>query len=236
MQANITEFTNPQVDRWLAFQLSAFNMVGFFVSTVGSTFVDARLEHHVRFGARVYPLGYWIVLLAPVVFLACYYSLSRAKRSRWLPIIPPAVVLAITVAVLPAFLPEFPHMGILVVMFLYALGTAVTLWVRLQPIHVEFINDTSIHPTAKIERLKELAAFWRTLSTGFAIAYVALVAAWMQTVWNAIKTFISGASGAEGEVFLLGQYAIVNVIVFTIFVVCVPLYQALSKAHLLNFA
>jgi hypothetical protein len=91
-------------------KLSVLSAASFLASSLPPVFVDPLLEHHVRYGARQYPLALWfIVPLCVLTFMLTSKAMSRSK-SFVLVLLPYLCAIAILV---PVFRPEVPHIYII---------------------------------------------------------------------------------------------------------------------------
>ena len=93
------------------FRVSFFNALGAGFAVGIPTFVDRQLTTHVRYGARVYPLGYWVLFVAPIVFILTYLCMMKfTKHKGFVSWVPLGLVIF---SVLWNFKPEFPHMNVI---------------------------------------------------------------------------------------------------------------------------
>src|SRR5712671_2428674 len=109
--------------------VSAAAAAGYLSSALPPTFIDPLLEHHVRFGPRTYPFGWWIGLGAIPIGLATFAGLGAVSPKRrllfsFLPLVLGAIVLFVY------YRQEFPHANVVTWSLLYALLALVTIWLR----------------------------------------------------------------------------------------------------------
>src|SRR6185369_2116576 len=116
----VRPLTMKRVDGF-AVKIASLNALAFACTAAAVTYADARLKTHLAFGARHYPHGYPIAVLAGL-FAGATALLVLAKISSWqLKAVLPALLLASTGALsLPFFLPEFPHGGISIWTFAFS--------------------------------------------------------------------------------------------------------------------
>lgn len=97
--------------RKFALKISIWNAIGYVVSVGGPTIVDPAIEHHVEYGARTYPLGYWILLPSIMVLGLTYF----VNIKNWSAVIKGSLALVVLVvptwATLWNFVPGFPEVG-----------------------------------------------------------------------------------------------------------------------------
>ena len=215
-------------DKGFALRIALFNSVGFIFATAGTTYVDARLTSHVVYSTRNYPLGYWICFLAPVIFFLTYLSLRKSMNNHWNIFLPVVILLTSGLIALPVFLPEFPHLGVTSpICWLALLSLAVT-WIRHEPIGGAFLQDSQIPCELKVERLKESITLWRTLATGFAIGYMALVIPAFSFFLSNNKQIVTKPD--ENSLLMVEEE--IGFILFTVYVFLGIIYEAVAKATL----
>lgn len=208
-----------------ALRIAFFHALGFCYTTGGVTYLDARLTSHAAFGPRHYPLGYWVCAFAPLVFCASYLVLTRIRHRLLLIVASSLVPLLCAAIVLPNFLPEFPHAGVVGYLFLYSVATFVALFARLVPDRTDYIDESALSERVKIERVKHSVDFWRTVTISAGLGYLALMGPWMLTAESISKGFLTNPA----EVFVVGTWTRNWILVFTTYVLAGPMYELFSK-------
>lgn len=211
-----------------ALRIAVFNSVGFIYSTGSVTYLDARLTSHVFYSARTYPLGYWVCLLGPVIFILTYLCFKKSKTIYGKILYPALILIAAMLLSLPNFLPEFPHLGITSAAGLLAMTSIVASWIRFEPIAADYIKKPEIPWELKVERLKENITLWRTLAVGLTIGYIALI-------YPAFSFFGKGAAQMltkRDEVFLVTSSWQLSFLLFSVYVLFGVIHEAIRKAEL----
>lgn len=213
-------------DRGFRLKIALFNSIGYFVTVAGVTFVDARLVHHPVYGPREYPLGYWICLGAPVVFLLSFLGVKHFRPWKSKAVWPTLCLLLVGEISLYNFRPELPHLGFSESILFYCFISFVASCIHYMPLDIEWINDSRIDPLLKLERLKELITFWRTLALSITFGWVALLVPWTSFALSSSKEFFT----TSAEVFINTNAWTVAVFGFSIFVLFGPVYESFRKA------
>ena len=132
-------------DRAFEFGIALLNSLGFVCSTGMPTFVDGRLTSHIIYGARHYPLGYWVCLPAPVIGALTYMCLQKCKSARAKVVLPTAILVGAGVLTLPNFRPGFiPHMAVTLGITLCAVASLASCWIRFGSTSTEYLKEAAI--------------------------------------------------------------------------------------------
>lgn len=219
-------------DAFFRWKIAMFNTVGFLVHAGLTTYVDARLPNRVIYGARHYPLGYWVCLLAVPVFFAGLWGLK--SKTLWARILVPiSGIVCATAIALWNFRPEFPHLNVGFWMGLYALVSLISCWIRFSDERAAFLSADDISPTAKIERIKEMVTVWRTIALSLAIGYIAGAFQWVKMDYDLARQLIAGKTGDplyEFQVQRLIATNNVQLMLFSAYVVAGVLYESFRKS------
>jgi hypothetical protein len=190
--------------------------VGFLVASLSAPYLDARLTTHVYFDhARTYLLGYYVVLLTPLFPFITYIALSQAAdrkrkiRATWLPF------LLATVAFLPYFLPEYPHVGFCLDIGAYTVlaGLTAVLEDASRP------PDRTLQTAAHLQQLAESVKEWRSILFISTTSYLVLAVYLLQLLW----TISAHAVKSPREVWILGTVMSGKVVIFSILVMLGPI-------------
>lgn len=221
------------MNKGFALKISTLNSLVFLINVCCVTYLDERMTTHVGYGAVTHPHGYVVGVIGGLtIFFGTYLALSQDsswKRQTWSPSV---IVLFVTAASLPFFLPELPHGGILVWSLLIAITSFLTCFIRCLPIEAgdrktsEWLVDIAIPEAARIERVKQFATLWHTVAISSAAGLLALVVPWSQLVWEFPKHIVTEPK----EAFLLGQYGGLCVAVFSVYALLGVIAEAFIKA------
>ena len=185
--------------RTLALKTSIWNAIGYAVTVGIPTIVDPLLEHAVKYGARIYPLGYWILLPSIVVLGLTYFVCVKkwsASTKRSLVFI---ILLIFSWATLGNFLPEFPHLWILLVPIWFGSLVALTVYVGNYWIDYSFIQDGQIDRSVKMLRISLEHDSWFRILIGTIGGYVLILI----YIFMFMKDFIPTISTWQTEQFFL---------------------------------
>ena len=134
------------------------NAIGSLFAVGIPTIIDPKLEHHLMVDSlEKYPMGYWICLIAVVVFFLTLIvnskeSTHKARNTVLVIVIP-------TYLTLGNFLPQFPHLNVVVMPVYFGLISGAVVLIRDYKIDLSFLkssNDINI----KLEQLKIEYEFW----------------------------------------------------------------------------
>lgn len=178
-------------DNAFTLKIAMCNAIGFFVTSAGVTFVDARLSSGIVHGALYYPLGYWICLVAPIVFVVTLISVRRSHSWKARAVWPSLCLLLIGAPFLLNFRPGFPHMGFCLGILLCCLVSFITSWIYYLPFEVDWIADSDIDRLLKLERIKEIVTLWRTLALSVTFGYLALLIPWQNFIWSTSRQVVT---------------------------------------------
>ena len=191
--------------RW---KVAVFSGITFLLAGITPLIIDPKLVHHVRYGARNYPEScfYGLAIFSFLVFIFTFLLFSKVnyKKRVWLATTP---IWAFSLPMFWMLRPELPHMGFLNPLLISSFLFTITVGVRYQQIKVNNLDSPDILPQAKIERVKEEIAFWRTGFLALLGGYLALVITW----FNSIRLYNIDVTPDEGEEFLLNTNGIILV-------------------------
>jgi len=211
-----------------AIKIAAFNALGYCIATGVATYIDPKLTSHRMYGARpLYPLGFWILLVGPVVFGTNYWVLSRTSSIKQKTFLPAVLLLVITALSLPNFRPEWFHMGVVGWTFLFALTSVACSWIHYLPLTRTNLSKLEAKSDAKIAWVKETISLWRTVFISLTGAYLALLIPWFNYFLQSIPQLIPDENEARLLRCLLGG----QLSIFSLFVFSGPLFEAMQKAR-----
>lgn len=207
-----------------ALLVSFFNCVGFVLFVGGATYVDSRLATRIAHGPREYPLGYFALLGVPVVFLLTLASVLLIRNWQLRSLAPVGSLAIPSLLILPNFLPEFPHMGIVWSLY-FSVATLLACLIRFYPQQHAYLTKAEILPAARVEFTKESASLWRVISIGLAVGYIGILVGWLDFVWEYPSSVVTDPAEKE----LLSVHAGIGVAFFSVYVLIGPVFQALSR-------
>lgn len=157
--------------RWALF-LALLNAISFCVATAIPTTVDPMLPTRSKLYISNYPLGYGVLLLAVPIFIFTYIANTKVRKAHYKAF---STFLAITIVMI-VFLPNFdpmPHTFVVWSSMISGFILAVLSYVHYSKIDHKFLDDNSIDPMAKIEKLKTEHETWSKFLTLFITSVVA---------------------------------------------------------------
>jgi hypothetical protein len=208
-------------------KLALFNTLGYCLVTFTSTFLDSRLTSHILWPQRTYPLGFWILMVGPLVFiltLICFKKVKSTITKIWLPSTTFAVIGFFS---LLNFLPEFPHINVGGWILMYVIIGILTSWIHYTRIRDDYVTDSNISETARIERIKESVTSWRTLAVTFTAGYLSLLIPWCVYYIVSISKLVTNAKDS----YLLKVFVYSEIFLFSIWVALGVLYESWQKAN-----
>ncbi len=197
-----------------ALKIAICNSIIYCIATGTPTIIDPLLEHYVVHGARIYPLGLWI-LIPSILVLGLTYVIVNSKMAS----IKKALITFFALAVptwltIPNFAPEIPHLLILLAPIWFGIWTALTTYVKFYDLRYDFITRTDMHRSIKIERLKMEHETWFRILLGFFAGYIVIEVAILLSLYN----FATSLTSAANELVLLqevfGVLVVANGLVF----------------------
>lgn len=200
--------------RKFALKTSICNAVGYIVAVGVPTIIDPMIEHHLKYGARIYPLGYWVFLFSILVFGLTYVgnhkNWSAVKKSLYTL----GALVGPTWLTLGNFLPERPHAFVLLVPIWFGILVATTVYVHNYQINFDFVHDDKIDMLVKVEKIKIEHDTWFKILLGLITMYgLALLYIYMY-----LRDFVPiiTSSGTEQNTLIVTFAAtvIINAILF----------------------
>lgn len=210
-----------------AVTLASFNSAGMTLAVLAPTYLDSRLPGHVLYPqGREYPLGYWILLVGPAIFLATI-AVHRVIKKR------PARMLALSSPLLLFgglslfnFFPEFPHGFAGLWGLVYLLASVVASWIRYGKVRLKGINDPAIDAGLRSDRIKEGVTMWRTIATSMLFGYMVLIISWCSLITTQVKLVSTDPS----EQWTIHNASVGALLLYSIFVLLGPVREAFRKA------
>lgn len=201
------------MDRF-AIKISIWNSIIFCIAVGGPTILDPQIEHRLGYGARMYPLGLWVLIPSVLVF-GLTYVIVNSKMSSLRKSILTFLVLAIPAwLTIPNFTPELPHPMVMLVPIWFGLWTASSVYIKYHILRYEFITRTDLTRYLKVERLKMEHETWFRILLGFLAGYIVVDVAIYLNLFN----LATGLTSAPNEVILyqimFGLLVISNAVVF----------------------
>jgi hypothetical protein len=112
-----------------------------------------------------------------LIFSSTLVALSKTRESRRIYV----ATIPVWVFAFPTFWilkPEIPHMAVLGEIGIASIVTTVAVWIHYCPLESGYLNDNAVLSDAKIERVKEEVAFWRTGGLAALAGFLALLVSW----------------------------------------------------------
>lgn len=217
------DFTTS-LDPRLALKVATFDAIGMANAIVVPMIVDPLLKTQVQYGARVYPVGrWWLLLLCPVLFAITYACLRTFRSSfaismsAWVFLMATGLIVAFV-----GFRPETPHMWVVESTFAYSALAFCAVMPRLASGQQSYLADQSLPLTLRVERLRATITFWQLIAIGGTLAYLVFAYIDLSTVWNTIHTLVPNAA----EQVLLENASLCSIFVYSALVVIGPLKEA----------
>lgn len=214
------------MNKYFAIKIASFNTLGFCIATGIPTYLDPLLKTIGAYEPRQYPLGFWILLVGPSIFVSNYLCLKKLASLNLRIFLPGLILFFVGFISLVNFLPEFPHGNVSTWILLFTLTSIISSWIHYTSLKVERLNDNSIHQSARIEWVKETAAFWRSISIVVIGSYMGLLATWFMGNWDWVFKTVSD----KEEQILMGLFLTIQIALFSIYVVFGPIFESLNKA------
>ena len=222
-------------DSDFAYRMALIVSTGFAISTAGATYVDARIPSHVLYGARSYPYGYWVALLAIPLFIATLRLISRA-RSQGAKCLAGCLPLTVAVAATQwAFKPEVPNLGIVGACGIYAVTVLIATWLRTLEPDTAFLQDQSLAVQVRIEGLKSAITLWQGLSLATCAGVLAGVAPWPFVAMNANARIVNALSvSAAADLSLLNTFSTLQIEAIGVAVIIGPVAEVIGTVMRLS--
>lgn len=211
-------------------RVAFFNAVGLSMATGVPTYLDARIKTNIVWPPRSYPLGFWILLLAPLLFLGSvlFFRYVRSWSARtW---VPSALLVAVGLASLRNFYPEFPHLNVIAWVTFFAVASIGASWIHYLPTRDDFLESPELLMNLKIERVKEMVALWRTFAVTLTASYVGLLIPWYGYYMSSTSKLLSD----PGEALLLKLTLCGEVAIFSFWMFLGPIFEAWSKTSVVS--
>lgn len=214
--------TNLKVFSNLELKISIFNTIGFIIAAGEPTIFDS-FKKVGTYNLFFYPLGPYIFLISPMVFLSTYYAMSLYRKkfgiiTSWLPL------LLLSLGLIWNFNCQFPDPYYSSWISLYIFISFLTTWIESkQVLKSDFVDE--IHHMAKIEYLKESCTHWRLLSLTLIGGYLTICITWLFHRWDvSYKLF--------PETFrIYNQIDSATIFIFSIIVLLGPINSLLQKTE-----
>ncbi len=193
------------------------NLLGYLLATVPQLVVDPKLTSHVRFGAREYPYGWWVLLIASAVAAWSWHLAGGCEKGASLGKccfhgVLPLVVGAL--ASIPIFAPEMPHMNLMFVSFSWTVLTVAGIGLRMLPSWLlDGISASGREDAASREYVRECAILVRNILAGTVVAYFGFVITALKTLHHASTQIVS----SKADMFLLVAYEDLAVLLLSAF-------------------
>ena len=214
--------------KWFAIKIALFSALGFAYITAGVTYVDARLTTHLVYGARYYPAGYCVAVIGGIVIFGGTLLVILKFKSWKLKVALPATLFVLTNALaLPFFRPEFPHMGMSSWTLQLSIVCFLSCAIHFSPLGAEQLTALNVSTQIKLERVKEHANLWRTISISLTVGYIAVIIPWSNFIWSQPIHIVTD----EREAFLLIHSASIALAILSLYMLLGVVYEAFLKAH-----
>lgn len=195
-------------------RIALINSIGFAGCVAIPTIVDPRLAKQVVWGARNYPLGMWVVLIALLVYAATRFFMQRARKLNVKYVSSCIPLFMAVILVLPNFFPEFPHAFVFFWGVLFCFNALLATWIEYMEEDLSYLEDAGISYPIRMERLKETINFWRSLTMGLLTGYLGILLTFCILVLGYVPPMVSsdpaeqfyivGAEGVQMVIFSLG--------------------------------
>jgi hypothetical protein len=215
-------------DTWFEFKMASFVSVGMGLTAWVTTYVDARLTTCLPYHAREYPMGYWILFIIPIIFVAMY--LGSVWDVSWYKKIMLAEMGLVIVGVISLFnfIPGFPHGNMSTWLVLYCIASTIAYWIHYTPVRSDYTSWPDIVDDAKIERAKESINLWRIIGITIGAGYLGIILQWSHLL--GIEAPNNIASDVN-EKSLVGIFLSIQLVFFSIFIIFGLLYESYKKTE-----
>jgi hypothetical protein len=201
-------------------KVSLLNSIGYFLVTMTDTYLDAN------FRSQVHPIGYYIGFIAPVLFLLTIISINLSfswmLKAAW----PSLCLIAVGCISLLNFRPILSQGAVLGGLASCCLVSFTSSWIYYVPFKFDWIDDSSINSSLKLERIKEIVTIWRTLAISLAFGFLAILFPWIKFVMDLNLSF------KNDELLQRTVIGVAGVILTSIYIVFGVLYEAFRKASM----
>lgn len=205
-------------------KLGLFNGLGMLFIILGPLIIDPQLKSHNQFPNRLYSCWHWILCLMCIPIGFGTYYLGYGWKKQIYNTLSPTLIL-----ILPAFIisfllaPEVPHMGIVVWTFAYGFVSLFSV-VFHQNRNGEYLDNPLLEFTGRLERLKATIALWQQITVYAGAGYLAFAIFLASVAWSIGQTMLSDPK----ERLFFGNSQVFQIMVYSIFIVTGPLYEALQ--------
>lgn len=212
-----------------ALRIATINALGYALTVLAISYLDPQLTSHVEYGARTYPYGYWISLLAIPVFVATALIIRRARSRAWKCVgacVPLLVAAACSIGV---FLPELPHGGLIWCVG-YGFASVSATWLRHSAPNLSFVRDASTPVESRMAALKGVLSAWQALAIAAGVGIVGVIFPWASSVLSINEYIVK----SEDELFLLNRFALMQVAAVTIALLVGPIRELFARLVLIT--
>lgn len=206
-------------------RVSLFNAIGLAMAIGVPTYLDAWLTTHIWWGSRSYPLGFWVLLLAPLVFITstvCFRYIRGWRARVW---VPSTLVVVAGLVSLLNFRPEFPHVNIIAWVLLFAVASISASWIHYLPVQDTFLQSPKIRFESKVDKIKEMVALWRAFSITFTATYAGLLIPWYMYYLKSTPVLVSDPV----EAWVLKLWMCGEVGIFSVWMFLGPILESWSR-------
>lgn len=218
-------------DGYLAVKISLFNMIGFAQAVAIPTIVDPLLEQHARYSLPPhYPMGYSVLAVAVLVFLATLSSMhlepSKTRKCLW----HFAIFGVAASSVQWNFRPECPNANVIIWSILYAGTSAAICRLHYWPPSVEDFHSSGMSLKRRIKQTLIAHKEWQRATMFFVVLYGALFVFWNCALWF---WFVPAVSKSPSDQMLLGRANSAEICAFTTYVVFGLIWEARSYGRVM---
>lgn len=215
-------------DREFTAKIVLSNSLGLAFLLAATTYIDARLFSHVKYGARIYRWGYLVAVMAGVaVFIATWFSFAKASSPKLKAGLSVGILWAVAIVSMSYFRPEFPHGAIVSWTFYLSLASLLSCVIHYWKFRTGWLSSKRLSDAVKIDRVKHYADLWRTISISVTVGYLAILIPWITFLWNIPPTWVTNPT----EQNILRQFGCSLVAGLSMYVLFGIVYEAFAKAN-----
>ena len=211
-------------------RISLFNALGLAMATGVPTYLDPRLTSHILWQNRSYFLGYWVLVLAPFLFIgsiACFQYVRAWNARVWGP---STLLVFAGLGSLLNFRPEFPHANVTAWVLLFALASFGASLIHYLPVKDDFLKSSEIRKNLKVDKIKEMGALWRAFAVTVTATYAGLLIPWYAYYMTSTSRLVSEPT----EALILKLCLCGEVAVFSLWMLVGPILESWSKAAVVS--